>query len=532
MKLTRSGNQPTFSAWLVLALAIFFILIHIRLSQYAFDDAYIHFRVARNLLDMGAPYFNTNEAIKVSSSSAWTIFLTVLLAIARLLTLEGKFPLIVSIANALISLGGMLIFIKVVEELLPQSMTPARTFFWQAAYLSMMAVASIGLMETPLAMLLSGIGIYSLVKSHPIGFVWLGIAAYFRLELTILVALLGILFTLNGKARFWKIILLTGSGMLPFLLYDHYFFQTIIPHSIVAKSIVYSITGLHTFTRLIFLAFPLGLLNNQLLFFSIGLIVLISVVSSIVVTALRRRDSNQNLWMIVFGAWALLTAIGYISRGVLLFEWYLPLFTIPLFLALTLSTNQGDDHTDNVFLILQSAFTAIYLLGLAQTGYAGVVDPGLYDQFEAGARVKSYLEAGRLLNNVYPNSTLLSSEIGGLGYTFRGHLADAAGLASPEALAFHPMKVPEERARGDLGSIPTKYVEQTMPDLIVSYDHFAQAFLKSTTAEQYNTILVPAYLQQDIPYTRKETIWGDPFLRIYIRKDLPVSDELLSLAGH
>jgi hypothetical protein len=202
---------------------------------------------------------------------------------------------------------------------------------------------------------------------------------------------------------------------------------------------------------------------------------------------------------------------------------------MPLFLAITLCANQEDRRAGNVFLIPQLALTLIYLAGLAQTGYAAVVDRGLYDQFEPGSRVKSYLRVGRLLYEAYPNSTLLSSEIGGLGYTFQGHMLDGAGLASPEALRFHPMKVPEERARGDLGCIPAGYVAQTLPDLIVSYDHFATALLSSRIAEQYNTILIPAYLPQDAPYARQDTIWGDRFLRIYIRRGLPIAPELLTL---
>ena len=47
----------------------FLIFIHIQLQQYAFDDAYIHFRVARNFVEIGAPYYNASDMLKVSTSS-------------------------------------------------------------------------------------------------------------------------------------------------------------------------------------------------------------------------------------------------------------------------------------------------------------------------------------------------------------------------------------------------------------------------------------------------------------------------------
>ena len=43
--------------------------------------------------------------------------------------------------------------------------------------------------------------------------------------------------------------------------------------------------------------------------------------------------------------------------------------------------------------------------------------------------------------------------------SFPGRILDAAGLASKDALKFHPLKIPQERERGDLGAIPPRYVE-------------------------------------------------------------------------
>ena len=68
-----------------------------------------------------------------------------------------------------------------------------------------------------------------------------------------------------------------------------------------------------------------------------------------------------------------------------------------------------------------------------------------------------------------------------------------------------------------------------MPELIVSFDQFAQALLASNMANQYNMILIPAYLPEDQASAKRDTIWGDIFIRVNIRKDLPVSKKILEL---
>jgi hypothetical protein len=40
------------------------------------DDAYIHMRIAHNLLRTGHPYFNPGERVMVTSSPVWTLLLS------------------------------------------------------------------------------------------------------------------------------------------------------------------------------------------------------------------------------------------------------------------------------------------------------------------------------------------------------------------------------------------------------------------------------------------------------------------------
>jgi hypothetical protein len=171
------------------------------------------------------------------------------------------------------------------------------------------------------------------------------------------------------------------------------------------------------------------------------------------------------------------------------------------------------------------------MLFIGTTFYSSVYRPNAFVLFESGSRVKMYLMVGKIINEDYPNVTLLTSEIGGLGYSFQGKIFDAGGLASMEALSFHPMAVPQQRNHSGLGAIPPEFVNFVNPDIIVTYDIFAEALLRrDDISAQYNIITLPAYLPEDALYSESESIWGSKYLRVYIRKNLPVSDKICILS--
>jgi hypothetical protein len=218
----------------------------------------------------------------------------------------------------------------------------------------------------------------------------------------------------------------------------------------------------------------------------------------------------------------------YIFGHSLIFDWYIPLFMLPITISLILfSLKYSENKILSTLSFILFVFSSISIL---ITFYSAFHKPGYFVLFESGSRVKMYLTIGKIINEEYPNATLLTSEIGGLGYSFNKKVFDAAGLASTDALIFHPMRVPKDRSSGDLGAIPPEYVRFIDPDIIISYDIFAQAFLRSDVIAQYNVITLPAYLAEDAKYSKSKTIWGSEFIRIYIRKSFPVSNRICALA--
>ncbi len=515
--------------WMItIVLAIVVLMMHVRLYHYAFDDAYIHFRIARNFVETGSPYFNPGEIVKVSTSTGWTVFLTLLYAVAHLVKIENSFPLIISIINALISVAGMLIYTEILETLLKDRLPLWSTLLFQFSYLALLLPASIGLMEIPFALLIAGVGIYFLHRSKPSGFVLLGLAAHIRLELVVLLSALGIIMFLAKQFRLQHILGYIAIGVLPLLGYDLYFYQTIIPHSIISKSIIYDTPWYYPALQILFQSLPDQGVNFKPIFLGLGAITFSAVVITLLTAFLEWKESKSS-WPILFCLWGVLVISGYLFSKALIFDWYIPLYTIPLLIACFMLSARivYPRH-----LFIRGFVYIVFLLSavsLTRTTFASIQNPSTFTLFESGSRVKMYLSIGKILYEDYPNSTLLTSEIGGLGYAFKGKIMDAAGLASPEALAFHPMNVPDQRSSGTLGAIPPDYVKISNPDLIVSYDNFAQALLKDAIVRKYNVIQIPAYLPEDAVYSHSQEIWGSNYLRVFVRKDLPLSEKFSAM---
>jgi hypothetical protein len=113
----------------------------------------------------------------------------------------------------------------------------------------------------------------------------------------------------------------------------------------------------------------------------------------------------------------------------------------------------------------------------------------------------------------------MSSEVGGLGYGFKGKILDGAGLLSDGALKYHPMRVPEERPSGLVGAIPAGYVKEVKPDIIVSYDCFCGDFMKSSESADYVNIKEPIFTPSDLAITNVRNLWGSDNINIFIKKE-------------
>ncbi|MBN1314154.1 MAG: hypothetical protein JXA42_01755 [Anaerolineales bacterium] len=514
-------SYSTITIIIAILLLVFLIPVHIKLSHYAFDDAYIHLRIADNLANNNAPFFNPGERIMASTSPGWTTFLAVLL---KLLPFSME---LLSIVNALFCVAGAVIFTQLVQFASGQVFSPGKFGFFMVLYICLLFQSSVGLMEIPCTLLLLGLGLKFLVQKKEVGFTFLALIIFFRPEMAIFY-IFALLFAFKNQVVSLKSLLgYTLIGLLPFVIYDLTFFHTLIPNTIMAKSKVYEISRLHPLSTVASSFLPdLSLFNTFIsipLIFKVGyfyiwLFFLVIVILKSGQKVYLKNDNNNLILLVLIPG---ITIAGlYIAARALIFSWYMPLYTVPIlfgiFGSLFAKKIKGARW---IFLFISLPLLALLFLGVFQNAWAAFNDLSLNQNFEQGARVRKYLEVGRELYEKYPDATLLSSEIGGLGWGFKGYIMDGVGLITPQALKYHPMRVPEERSMGVYGSIPAGLVTELRPDIIVSYDVFIEDLLKRSVLQEYNHYREPVFIEQDMFFSPEGTVFGSQYLNIFIRKD-------------
>ncbi len=143
------------SVLFILFLAVLFtfcLVDSLRMMPFAFDDAYIHFRIAENFARLGRPYYNPTEPVFTTSSFIWTCLLAFFVKI--------NLPLSVSVAvsNASFSVLGAWLWSRFLR---PNTDKYPRAFeyLFMVVYFGAILPSAVGLMEAPLALLLLGLAI-------------------------------------------------------------------------------------------------------------------------------------------------------------------------------------------------------------------------------------------------------------------------------------------------------------------------------------------------------------------------------------
>jgi hypothetical protein len=380
--------------------------------------------------------------------------------------------------------------------------------------------ASLGLMETALALALLGVACVLLARGRESAFLLLGAAPFVRPELAVFTLLFLIAGLLRAPAATPRRLIHAFLGGLPFAAYEIYYFGTLVPHTVVAKSTVYSLSLADSATLLrrhLESLLPWrGLSWGPVL----GLLLLAGVALLAVAGSRRRagRPAIRTQTACVLGLGGLLIAGAYVTSRGLVFPWYVPLVALPLTFALYLLASRNRSTAARLALLLALALplSGTLLWSLAAT--AG--NPGLYRYFTQNARARTYLAVGHQLHERYPQARLLAPEVGALGYAFPGRIIDPVGLISPQSLRHHPMTVPDERRFGFLGSVPVGLVRELRPELIVSLDVFVEALARSDTLGDYARFRHPIYLPEDERFTASTSLWWSRHLNVFVRRDL------------
>ena len=472
-----------------------------------FDDAYIHARLARNITTYGSPAFNPGDNLKIGSSTGFVYLISALSIFFDYITAIKVIEFFtISITTAgfflLISLLG-----KVNKILVALSFISIFPYFLHSAY---------GGMETPIVCMLilfSIIAVY--YKEYALSIFLISFSTWFRFELILLLLLTGASFSISNKVT-KKQLLLYCTPFTGLVIFELSIYGTIIPHAAKVKQISYGFPLPHSIYNA--LSFGLGSTYTVIgisftLFFALHIYQLIK----------RRFDTDFGDVLIIFSAGVF--AAWAVGRS-LIFPWYYCLFTFPFGLQL-IRAHQArlkfmalKEDTPKLF---NTHLHAITCMGLAFLGLSIVFSVwGPYSKDYSSKRVGRYLEIGSALFKTCPTCTMVTSEIGGLGYSFEGIVYDGFGLGDPAATRYHPMKVPDERQDYGVGAIPVGYAELRNPDYIVSMPVFSYALRKSRFIEGYIKYQCPIDKHIEIK------IFGDSTIDIYSKKIISsqIVDEL------
>jgi hypothetical protein len=478
-------------------------ILHLLHLHELFDDTYIHLRIAENFVNLGTPYYNPGEPYLSSSASLWTI----LVAAAHLL-FRQYYTTALALMNPLFMLLTIVFFKKIIACELRRPLKTSETLILTLTTISILLPASTGLMETPLALLLSAAALYLFTKKNLLAFALLSLAVFLRLELAILWLLFFAYHLLYFREKAIGAFFVSMGASVPLIAYCLYFFNTIIPLTLKAKTVVYDIDWFDT-AYMLFASFALeGSTGNALS---------LAFILALIIYLLKKHPSKLLLVsheIRLFGLFGLLLMLAYTLQRVFLFDWYMPLYALPV--AIYMLTLQFKIQKKTLAFMLIASLLPFYM-GTLNTIHS------LYtkNMSKVSARVLQYLEVSKKLYLMYPDEALMTSEIGALGYGFKGKILDGVGLINPDSLKYHPMPIPKERMSGTVGAIPTGYIEEKMPGIIVSYDTFISHFKKQPIAkEKYNLYKLPNFRPEHMKQHKNFLLWGSKNLNLYIRKDI------------
>jgi hypothetical protein len=484
-------------AWIVFAVSSCGCLsIDYRLRVLAADDSYIHLRIATRLMTSGHGYYNAGERVMVTSSPVWTLLLGVSAWLCH------GFPAALLLEAASMGLACAMAFLIVCRKVdLDTHRAILLSLIPPAAVFLVLLQSTIQQMESALAVALALSSIY-LFDTESIW--WLSplvLAGFTRYEYFAVLIVLACVALLAKRLALAPAIL-AAIVFAVIALYLVYQYGTLVPNTLKAKAAVYAGSCARTAASL-GLGFdkPLAVLRPCLL---------LAALAAFAASKFPRKLMVPGA-MVTAGA---ILDLCYIARKTLIFPWYRPLAATLIVLGLIASVPAFEGRGWRRYLAMAAVLAFINPTTFERELAAYALNrPSIDGADKFDIRTVAYLAVGRSIYQECPTARLMSSEIGGLGEGFAGEILDADGLATPSAIKYHPMRVPEERSSGDLGEIPAGFVSEMRPDVIVSYDMFAESLLKNPDRSTYTELIYPALPASEMP---RYSDWSKHRLYIFV----------------
>lgn len=456
------------------------------LAMQYFDDTYIHARIIERFHLLGTMNFNDGQSGKIDSSTGWVLLMGLFGAIG---------------VQTLMAFSVMNFLVICLFTLLMLNLRSPLRWWLLLAALPYTLIASYGGMETALVSLLMLLAFVLHERSMLVTSLLLLLASIIRVECyPLLVAVLGIgLIRRTLTVSQTLLILAIAAG---FLVGELGLLGDIVPHAATAKRIGYNhplLAQAHSILKL--------RLGGSLYPMAAGALLLLlfyvaqrACRSSVLLSV---SDAYLGFAVLLLGLWVFSQSNQ--------FEWYGCLFATAVVLGVA-----GRDDWQRL-----GRYAAICLLVILSV--AGVRDGfqlvrGFIGENLYFVRVDRYIQISRGLYAYCPSCTLMTSEVGGLGYGFKGTVLDGFGLADARAMKYHPMKVPEERSNYATGAIPRGYIDEMDPDFIVSMPTFIEDFKRSYRYKASYVYHCPLSLSHP-----DRVLWSSTSIELIAKRPLPAA---------
>jgi arabinofuranosyltransferase len=498
---------------------LFGLAVHVSNPVLPDDDAYITYRYADNLLNGQGLVYNPGQRVFGSSTPLYVVWLAGLRAVAR----SVPTPELAVRANFVFyALAGVGIFLLLTA--LGSSPSLSGLLAGLLALNPGLLQASMGGMETFLFTGLIVWSLWALVRRKFGLSAWLaGLSVLARPEGTLMVVVVFAIWLVPH--RDWRELIGLFVPGLVWVAFATPYFGTPVYHSILAKSRpLYPLPAGDAFGRLVseIAAWTTGGLKSWLAdtpIFSLPLLALVLVAAACGYVARMRLKASASgesddeleptlrtsdnlgvrlldrdrqarqacLHALAVPALLALFVAFYTVTNPKLFAWYLPPVECLWFTTLASGVVFGSAWLKDR---RGTRLAGIPVLGLVVLFGVPALSPLLFrittrrpatDLRLASspdlARTTVYRAVAEWLNLVAPpGDTLIAPEVGALGYHYRGHVIDACGLVSPEALPFLPVPA-SERTRPDVGAISLELVKHLQCDIVVTMQMFASRSL-------------------------------------------------------
>ncbi|MFQ5453413.1 MAG: hypothetical protein ACE5D6_04420 [Candidatus Zixiibacteriota bacterium] len=404
------------------SVVIFFVTVIIRLlfhylTGFTADDAFITFRYAENIAFGNGFVYNIGEKVLGTSTPLFTMLLSCFVVFAVK-------PLYASLLISLVSSG----LTAVVLYRLALSLRFTRLAYVPALFYILWprsVPVDISGMETAFFTLLITAGFYYQQKQKY--FYSIGLATLASLTRPEGAWLLFILIIHNGyKDKFnWRYYLAVPLLLLgPWLLFSQFYFGSVIPHSIIAKLVLYNQVGtMSYFNNFLYL---MAWHQQQ------GWLLTVAAVGG----AYWLNKKQNYGWLELI--WLTGMILFFTFSKTHLFSWYIvPIY--PLYILF------GSALMVWLFETIQSLKTnKSILLPVITVLMTGLLLAGLYPQMNYYRTFQNYLNSVNKEIGFYlykkansEKDIIAAEDIGYIGYYSRIHILDRDGLVSPEAVPYN-----------------------------------------------------------------------------------------------